>query len=147
MSKFQTAETFYRIDQGHPMGQFLAGRSIAEWAPIVYWPKDRPYPASQEIAEGVQILVHFSDGRWVASCPFCESAQVASESDPRFLCPRCLNAEAGGRWLRLVWPEPQHRAQIEALMEQLPRRHQYMPPGVATAAAARSWLRGKGVAV
>ena len=67
---------------------------------------------TQTAVTGIPVEVNHS--RWVVNCPFCASAQLASEADPKFFCVACKNAGVGGKWLPVVWPG--NRQALEALL-------------------------------
>lgn len=56
-------------------------------------------------AGGEPVYAVANHGRWVAECPDCRGAQLASASDPRFLCCDCGNVANGGRYRPVVWPK------------------------------------------
>lgn len=82
-------------------------------------PPTETHPTATVIAE----VIH---GRWMAKCPWCASAQVASREDRRFFCVECLNVRADGKWARVVWPE--QADEIEAVLAMRPSKE------------TRSWL-------
>lgn len=59
-------------------------------------------------------------GRWLAPCPWCASAQLASREDRRFFCIECLNLKADGKWATVVWPEQSD--EIEAVLSMRPNK-------------------------
>lgn len=67
-----------------------------------------------------RVGVVVNHGRWVIECPAagCGGSQVASFTDRRFLCHNCLNADVGGKWLRVDWPD--NWAEIEAALVERP---------------------------
>lgn len=67
-------------------------------------------------APAVQAVAYVNHSRWVVDCPFCNSAQIASPDDRRFVCCDCLNATVAGRFVEVVWPAAAERAQIEQLL-------------------------------
>lgn len=87
------------------------------------------------VAPILKIMAEVNHGRWVARCPFCPSAQVATPTDPRFLCAGsdgCANARVRGAFVRVVFPAPAMLAAIEAVLDVRP-------------AEARNWTPGESV--
>lgn len=60
----------------------------------------RPSPGA--VAD-MSIVARVDHGRMVADCPFCRSAQMASETDSYFLCADCFNRPVGGRLIPVIW--------------------------------------------
>jgi hypothetical protein len=112
---FHTAETFY---PPHP--------DLPELPPAA-----RPFAlkgridlatAERKVDPKAKALVRLNHGRWIVDCPFCPSAQIASASDPLFLCSDCLNFAIGSRWVRVVWPKPANRKAIEEAVHLRPSK-------------------------
>jgi hypothetical protein len=98
--------------------------SEAEWAPRRFWVAE--VPGELVIDNGLApkaeaVEVYANHGRWIAECPDCHGAQLASKADPRFMCNICANAGIGSLWRPLVWPK-QH-AQIGSLLDDRPLAH------------------------
>jgi hypothetical protein len=96
----------------------------AEHAPRRWWVAEVPIelvidngtaPASEAVE------VYANHGRWIAECPDCCGAQLASRTDLRFMCNNCANAAVGCLWRAVVWPKS--AAQIEALLDARPLAH------------------------
>lgn len=80
-------------------------------------------PAATSSATVTAVVNH---GRWLAPCPWCASAQLASRKDKRFFCVECLNAPGGGQWATVVWPA--QADEIAAVLSMRPNK------------STRSWL-------
>lgn len=67
--------------------------------------QERPAPA----------VAYVNHGRWVADCPTagCGGAMLVLNGG-EFLCGTCFNAEIGGEYRPIVWPDD--AAEIEALL-------------------------------
>jgi ribosomal protein L37AE/L43A len=105
------AETFYvDISEEEP-------EPVAFWAPLAFHPKGMRYTRPKRKSRK-QVMARIDHGRWVVDCayPRCNAAQVASETDPRFLCHVCFNAGEGGAWMPVVWPPQPDRNEIETLL-------------------------------
>jgi hypothetical protein len=99
----------------------------AELAPRMWWQAPQPLNLEDRgVDAGSPLPVRLDHGRWVVDCPDCSGAQLASESDLRFLCNYCGNAAVGGSWRRTVWPSS--RDQIESAVQARPERHQSWHP-------------------
>lgn len=120
-----TAEGFYPRLSDHPAAT-PAERPHYAWGART---DGRPRELPRAIAPGIAARLEANHGRWVAHCPFCPSAQVASEGDRRLLCIACDNAPVGGAWVRVAWPsEPERRAIEDALGRRAdPRNRNWTP--------------------
>lgn len=86
---------------------YAAGASPAEACIVQHWHRrdvSRDPIVPKQMAQGQAVEVYVNHGRWIAECPDCHGAQVASRTDARFFCVDCLNAWCGGKWLRIAWP-------------------------------------------
>jgi len=81
-------------------------------------------------------------GRWIIKCPFCPSAQLASDTDHKFFCTDCQNAGASGKWLPVAWPA--NRKVLESLVSIRPRveNRGWLPTQTAKDLAAENAQRG-----
>lgn len=77
------------------------------------------------MAIGVKAPAYVNRGRWMVRCPGhdvagepCWGAQEASREDKRYFCIHCGNAEFGGLWVTVEWPED--AAEIEELVGMRP---------------------------
>lgn len=109
--------TFY----AHPQ---LAHLGEAEHAPRRFWTAEVPIElvidnGTAPKVEAVEVYVNH--GRWIAECPDCHGAQLASRADLRFMCNNCANAVIGGLWRPVVWPKDPDK--IAALLEERPLAH------------------------
>lgn len=50
------------------------------------------------------VLAYIDTGRWIASCPDCNSANFVWKDDPWFMCLECWNFHVGGRWRAVQFP-------------------------------------------
>lgn len=83
-----------------------------------------PWPAIRASAFVGDIAVRVNHGRWIVDCPVegCSAAQLASDTDHRFVCVEC----AAGPY-RVVWPE--EREAIEQVLEGRPQPARNWEPG------------------
>lgn len=100
----------------------------ATWPLHALWEGPQP----EGMADTVVAYAYVNHGRWVVDCPFCLSAQLTSPRDRRFFCVECGNVNAGGRWLRVQWPDAD-LAQIEKNL------------GVRPRVETRNWTVGESV--
>lgn len=122
---FPTAESFYGARSpgaaAHVPVAGLASRLVSPNAPL---------PKGKAISKPV-LRVEVNGGRWVVRCPFCNSAQHASHTDPRFMCvpaPHgCSNESVGGKWLKVQWPK--NPELIEAALSPRPMPNRNWKPG------------------
>jgi hypothetical protein len=82
----------------------------------------RDSPADMDLAISLSepLPAWVSGGRWIVMCP-CGGAQLASREDHRFFCVDCLNAQVGGQWRTVTWPEDAEA--IEAALLARPESH------------------------
>ena len=92
------------------------------WAPALYM-RDWILPASDQADGRLPVVV--THGRWIVRCG-CGGSQYACAIDRRFLCDRCRNAAAGGRWLAIQWPEDPNAIEL-ALKPRLPEHQNWLP--------------------
>lgn len=86
-------------------GVLLPPDRHAELAPRLFWSRtDVPQFLPTQTGD-VEIAVRCEQGRWLAQCPWCSSAQWASRTDPRYFCSTCLNERDGARWAAVRWPD------------------------------------------
>jgi hypothetical protein len=104
---------------------------VAEWAwhkyPPVFDGRDAPDLSRRgTLDESYSITAEVNQGRWVARCPFCPSAQVATPADPRFLCAGadgCANGAVGGAFVPVVFPDDTERTDIVGALVVRPREN------------------------
>jgi len=70
-------------------------------------------------------------GRWIVKCPWCPSAQVASESKA-FFCYACNNGGLG-KVVPVTWPDATLRGQVETLLAVRLMANQNWLPGETAA--------------
>lgn len=105
-----------RTLEDHPNGKSLTGFLSRYWRAGTF-PTDL---SKRSVANEPEAQVRANHGRWVVDCPFCPSAQLASDVDRRFMCPDCGNQTVNGKWLRVDWPTPEEREQVEELLDVRP---------------------------
>lgn len=97
---------------------------VAEWATRRFPPAVRGDVSRRGgLDSSTPAVAEVNQGRWVARCPFCPSAQVVSPDDPRFLCAGsdgCSNAPVQGAFVPVVFPDAETRAGIEAALLKRP---------------------------
>lgn len=114
-------------DAAHYQHRDLPGHPQACLAPAQFWVAEIPFDAAAATG-GEPIVVFANEGRWVAQCSDCNGAQLASRTDPRFMCVECANVLNHGAFRPLLWPR--NVAAIEKLLEQRPlRRNRNWRPG------------------
>ena len=111
-----------------------ASAPVAAWCSILYPPvahMGKWKLAGQRPPGEPELRAYVNHGRWVVDCPFCGSAQLASESDRRFFCAGsdgCANHQAGHRFLPVRWPD--QAAEIEEILLERPQAvNQNWQPG------------------
>lgn len=108
----------------------MGGPDVAAQMTARYWQAERPLLEALLAPLGpasVAVEAYVNHGRWVVECPDCAGAQLASLSDPRFMCNCCGNAGVGGAWRPVIWPKA--RQGIEDLLEVRPPENQNWRPG------------------
>lgn len=91
-----------------------------------FWQAPLPFRPDAKSA-GEPIAVFANEGRWIAECPDCRGAQLASHADPRFMCVCCANVDNGGAFRPLHWPR--NRAALEEVLHERPMVNQNWTPG------------------
>jgi len=78
----------------------------AESCPRLFWTAPTPFNPDAPTT-GKPVAAFANEGRWIVSCPVprCGGAQLASLTDPRFLCVTCGNVANGGAWLPVTFPK------------------------------------------
>jgi hypothetical protein len=96
---------------------------VAEWAwrrfPPVFEGREAPDLSRRGQTADVSTRAAVNHGRWVAGCPFCDSAQVVSPTDPRYLCAGvdvCANGPVKGAFVTVEFPAEALRDEIEAAL-------------------------------
>lgn len=69
----------------------------------------------RNLPTGVAAQAGVVHGKWVIKCPFCGQCEKRDHGDWH-ICRTCLNAEADFLRVRVVWPSPADRVQIERLL-------------------------------
>ena len=72
-----------------------------------------------------------SGGRWIVMCP-CGGAQLAAREDHRFFCVDCLNAQVGGQWRTVAWPEDAEAIETALLARPAPETRTWLPTETLT---------------
>ncbi len=73
------------------------GLPDAQRAPSTFWYAPVPFnPDAPTIGDPIEAFAN--EGRWIAACPDCSSAQLTAQSDRRFMCGECANVVNGGAW-------------------------------------------------
>lgn len=80
-----------------------------------------------KVGTGIDVETHANHGRWIVTCPDCNSAQLAAREDRRFMCVECANVAVEGLWRRVVWPK--EAPDIEATLDARPPRNRHWQPG------------------
>jgi len=135
-----------RAEDVYAPRHFLADTApppICEWAwhlyPPVFIDREQPDLSRRgELDEDAVTIARIEEGRWIADCPFCPSAQIVSPADQRYLCAGsdgCANADIRGAYARVVFPREAKRDAIEEALLARPDR------------ANRNWRPGETVAV
>ena len=115
----QRAETFYRDPPSEERGPPVPVAFMpAKWFGHPGRKFREPLKGARKNSPKAIVYASVNHSRWIVECPTagCGGAQVASETDPRFLCHLCQNAAAGGKWLHVVWPGIEERAEIERVL-------------------------------
>jgi len=116
MVELRPARRVVRAEDFYSRPHMPADMPVAERV-LDYWERHNrvqlPRPDQTDVLRPV--LAYVNHGRWVADCD-CNSAQVVSPADPRFLCPECVNAVSGGRWRPVLFPADP--AEIEATFDE-----------------------------
>lgn len=108
----------------------IPGRGQAEVGPRRFWQAHDPYsPVNKVLGDAVPVVLN--QGRWIACCPDCNGAQLASQTDQRFLCNECANIANGGAWRPTAWPPD--RPAIEAALDRRQPANQNWVPGETVA--------------
>jgi hypothetical protein len=96
--------------------------------------KSMHMPAQDGVMNG-EVVAYINHGRWIAECPDCNGAQVASE-ELRFWCVSCGNASVLFAWKEVVMPKS--KKSIEGVL--LDR-----PTARPDKAVTRNWKPGESV--
>jgi hypothetical protein len=116
-----TAETFYGA--GADLACPPCERALHADQPPLHYELIKRELRRRGKLDDTEIVAYVNDGRWVACCPFCPSAQVVTPADPRFLCvgaAGCFNLPAGGAYIRVVFPSQRERKRIESALLRRP---------------------------
>jgi hypothetical protein len=87
-----------------------------------------PVPVSAEMVTslGEPLPAWVSGGRWIVMCP-CGGAQLAARDDHRFFCVDCLNAQVGGQWRTVRWPDDAEAIEAALLRRPAPETRTWLP--------------------
>lgn len=91
MSKIKTAADVHKM----PLDKFV-GNIVNMRRANVALPKS---------VSRTTVTAEINYGRWVVRCPFCAGAEMGDPEDKRFFCLSCYNEKAGGKWLKVKFPE------------------------------------------
>ena len=80
---------------------------------------------------GATVAAEVNYGSWIVRCPYCPSAEYASETDPHFICTDCGNAANGFAWHPVTFPTAQPA--IEAALTVREQKRQNWLPGQTVA--------------
>lgn len=129
-----TAETFY-----NPDGILGAIENRTHTIPVSHYAAwrhtggglGRDYTVPSGDADDNAVEAFVERGMWMAQCPKCNSAQVTSPADPRFICvgdpTGCGNYYVGGKTVPVKWPK--NREAIEAALITRPQLFRNWRPG------------------
>lgn len=92
MTKIKTAADVHKM----PLERFIAG---------VIRMRRLNIKMPTETAEGIILRAEVNAGRLIVCCPFCMGAEMADPANPRFFCLSCYNEQAGGKWIKVTFPE------------------------------------------
>jgi len=110
--------------------------SPAELVVALYWkdketglPKYDGGNMPKGLSKKITTPAHISHSRWVADCPTpgCHAATYVSPEDPRLFCVTCENAAAGGKWVKVEFPENLERIEELLLRRPLPENRNWFP--------------------
>ena len=88
-----------------------------------------PGPLSR--TAGATLAAEVNEGRWIVRCPYCPGAELASQTDPRFMCTSCSNRANGYSWRPVTFPKA--LPDIEAALDSREQRHQNWQQGETVA--------------
>jgi hypothetical protein len=90
----------------------------AESCPRAWWAAPTPFNPGAPVG-GTALSAFVNQGRWIVSCPVtrCGGAQLASLTDPRFMCVTCANVANGGAWLPVTFPPVKAMTGIVAALD------------------------------
>ena len=95
--------------------------------------KGKPLPDTK-LAKG-EVLAYVNWGRWIAECPDCHDARIASQTFPYFICLNCDFND--GEFANVVFPA--EKAEIETELLKRTAVHPYKM------APTRNWNQGETV--
>jgi hypothetical protein len=115
-----TIRTLEDVSSLGPMAALVAGPQG--------WAHRRDSPAPHELATSLSepLPAWVSGGRWIVMCP-CGGAQLASRKEHRFFCVDCLNAQVGGQWRTVRWPEEAEAIEAALLLRPEPHTRTWLP--------------------
>lgn len=109
-----TTRTFY--DPGGQAAVAEADLPITRHPPFGFGAIVGQLTARGDVSQAATVIAYINESRWIASCPFCNSAQVGSPDDPRFLCANCANLAVQGAYLNVSYPPTKAVQAIEAAL-------------------------------
>lgn len=129
---FTTGDRYYEIDEGiSPNLKYVNQAKPAERAALVVARIPPDIVSKKRTNKTVMVNARIDHGRWIVECPFrnpaedyepCKAAQMACVTDPRFLCHMCVNAEVGGAFIPVIFPNESTMESIERELKKRPHR-------------------------
>jgi hypothetical protein len=121
-----TIRTLEEVSKLGPMAALVA--APLGWAHR----RDSPRPDA-ELATSLSepLAAWVSGGRWIVMCP-CGGAQLAAREDHRFFCVDCLNAQVGGQWRTVSWPDDAEAIEAALLARSAPETRTWLPTQTLT---------------
>lgn len=122
MRRIQTAETRWqaaadRVFRGDPPPAHLL--------PLLLTGRDPILPTGHTRTPVVDVRVNH--GVWQTQCPFCPSAQHASETSRLFYCAVCMNHDIGHQTVPVKWPRNADAIEAELARRPFPHQRHWEP--------------------
>lgn len=84
---------------------------------------ERRPPDFDQVTDVDPLAARVYDDTWIVDCPDCGGAEFVFLEGPFLMwCHSCGNVTAAGLWRRVAMPD--HRAEIEAILDKRPLRSQ-----------------------
>ncbi len=100
----------------------VQGAGVEGFTVNVLRARRQPRLLPKEVSKEPALHAEINHGRWIVKCPFCSGAEMAEPGDPRFYCLSCYNEQAGGKWLKVIFPSTSHVKKIEAELLKRPKK-------------------------